>query len=50
MTDEDKADKMIFECVVALFYWLTSDRCSHADAREIIHYNVDRMIDRVEAK
>jgi hypothetical protein len=48
MNDEEKADKMTFECVVALFYWLTSDRVSHKEAREIIHYNVDRMLDRIE--
>jgi len=46
--EEAKAEKMLFECVGALFYWLTSERVSHTEAREIIHHNVNRVLDRVD--
>ena len=47
-SEDKKADQMIFECVGALFYWLRSERCSEKEAREIIHHNVDRALDKAE--
>ena len=48
MNDEDKADEMAYKFSVAMFMWLTNkdDPASPKEARQIIHMNVDRMIDR----